>query len=79
LDKVFSVFYKFVLSFSSVLHRSELLVATPKICEQLCLLYTDLISLVVDVAIRFYKAVNGRFLHFAKIPAKSIRHDFGLC
>jgi hypothetical protein len=59
LDKAFSVFYKFAMAFSSVLHRSELLAATSEIREQLCLLYTDLISLVVDVAIRFYKTVNG--------------------
>ncbi|XPS69175.1 hypothetical protein M3J09_001452 [Ascochyta lentis] len=59
LDKAFSVLYKFSLSFSSVLRRSELLAATAEIREQLCLLYTDLISLVVDVSIRFYKTVNG--------------------
>jgi hypothetical protein len=59
LDKAFSVFYKFAMSFSSVLHRSELLAATSEIREQLCMLYTDLLSLVVDVAIRFYKTVNG--------------------
>jgi hypothetical protein len=47
------------MSFSSVLRRSELLAATPEIREQLCLLYTDLLSLVVDVAIKFYKTVNG--------------------
>ena len=47
------------MSFSSVLRRSELLAATPEIREQLCLLYTDLLSFVVDVAIKFYKTVNG--------------------
>ena len=51
--------YKFSLSFSSVLRRSELLAATAEIREQLCLLYTDLISLVVNVSIRFYKIANG--------------------
>jgi hypothetical protein len=65
LDKAFSVFYKFAMSFSSVLHRSDLLSATAEIREQLCLLYSDLISLVVDVAIRFYKTVNGELLPFA--------------
>ncbi|KAF1911127.1 hypothetical protein BDU57DRAFT_462289 [Ampelomyces quisqualis] len=59
LDKAFSVFYKFAMSFSSVLHRSELLAATSEIREQLCMLYTDLLSLVVDVSIRFYKTVHG--------------------
>lgn len=53
------MFYKFAMSFSSVLHRSELLSATPEIREQLCMLYTDLLSLVVDVAVRFYKSVHG--------------------
>jgi hypothetical protein len=48
------------MSFSSVLHRSELLAATSEIREQLCMLYTDLLSLVTDVAIRFYKAVHGK-------------------
>jgi hypothetical protein len=47
------------MSFSSVLHRSELLSASSEIREQICLLYTDLISLVVDVAVNFYKTVNG--------------------
>lgn len=53
------MFYKFSLSFSSVLRRSELLAATSEIREQLCFLYTDLISLVVDVSVRFYKTANG--------------------
>jgi hypothetical protein len=47
------------MSFSSVLHRSELLAASSEIREQICLLYTDLITLVVDVAVKFYKTVNG--------------------
>ena len=59
LDKALSVLYKFSLSFSSVLRRSELLAATAEIREQLCLLYTDLISLVVDISVKFYKAANG--------------------
>jgi hypothetical protein len=54
------VLYKFSLSFSSVLRRSELLAATPEIREQLCLLFTDLLTLVVDVSIKFYKTVNGK-------------------
>lgn len=56
---MFSVFYKIAMSFQSVLRRSELLVATSEIREQLCHLYTDLIALVVDVAIKFYKTANG--------------------
>ena len=53
------MFYKFSLSFSKVLHRAELLAATSEVREQLCLLYTDLLSLIVDVAVRFYKTANG--------------------
>ena len=30
-----------------------------EIYQQLCMMYTDLLSLVVDVAVRFYKAVHG--------------------
>jgi hypothetical protein len=60
LDKAFSVLYKFSLSISSVLRRSELLAGTPEIREQLCLLFTDLLTLVVDVSIKFYKTVNGK-------------------
>jgi hypothetical protein len=56
------------MSFSSVLHRSELLAASPEIREQICLLYTDLITLVVDVGIKFYKTVNGML---ASIPQRS--------
>ena len=47
---------------SSLLDRSELLGVTSDTREQLCMMYTDLLSLVTDVAIRFYKTVNGRCL-----------------
>ena len=63
LDKAFSIFYKFAMSFHSVLHRSELLAASPEIREQICLLYADLISLVVDVGIQFYYAAKGTWLY----------------
>ncbi|KAJ4301643.1 hypothetical protein N0V90_003736 [Kalmusia sp. IMI 367209] len=62
LDRAFAVFYKFSLSFSSLLHRSELLATTSDVREQLCLMYTDLLSLVVDVAVTFYRAVKGTLL-----------------
>lgn len=74
--------YKFSLSFSTVLRRSELLAATAEIREQLCLLYTDLISLVVDVSIRFYKTANGMWIceHYPNVSTDFIlRHDFRLC
>jgi hypothetical protein len=68
------------MSFSSVLHRSELLAATSEIREQLCMLYTDLLSLVVDVAIRFYKTVNGKFALFSapNSTVNNSRHDLWL-
>ena len=58
---MFAVFYKFSLSFSAILRRAELFsaTATTEVKEQLCLMYTDLLSLVTDVAITFYKAVKG--------------------
>ena len=73
--------YKFSLSFSSVLRRSELLAATAEIREQLCLLYTDLISLVVDVSVRFYKTANGEFSNWCLmfLVNQWDRHDFRLC
>lgn len=68
LDKAFSIFYKFAMSFHSVLHRSELLAASAEIREQICLLYADLISLVVDVGIQFYYVAKGMFQKFPKSP-----------
>ena len=44
---------------SSLLDRSELLTVTSETREQLCMMYTDLLTLVVEVAIRFYKTVHG--------------------
>jgi hypothetical protein len=81
LDKAFSVFYKFAMSFSSVLHRSELLAATSEIREQLCMLYTDLLSLVVDVSISFYKTVHGMLLKSVAFRAfvNVIRYDCWFC
>ncbi|KAF2812396.1 NACHT domain-containing protein [Mytilinidion resinicola] len=59
LDKAFSFFYKNSLVVSALLERTELLSVTSETREELCKMYTDLLSLVVDVAIRFYKAVHG--------------------
>lgn len=56
------MFYKFALSFSSILHQFQLIATTPDVAdvrEQLCLMFTDLLALVVDVAITFYRAVKG--------------------
>ncbi|KAL5410988.1 hypothetical protein PMIN03_005094 [Paraphaeosphaeria minitans] len=61
LDRAFAVFYKLSLSFSTIHQRVELLAttATTDVREQLTFMYTDLLSLVVDVAITFYKLVKG--------------------
>ncbi|KAF1964590.1 hypothetical protein BU23DRAFT_492067 [Bimuria novae-zelandiae CBS 107.79] len=69
LDRAFAFFYKFALSFSAILRRAELFSssATAEVKEQLCLMYTDLLSLVVDVAITFYKAVKGMSTSYVSI------------
>lgn len=59
LDKAFSLFFKCSLQVSSLLDRSELLAVTSEVQEQLCLMYTDLVTLVVEVAIYFYKTVQS--------------------
>lgn len=51
--------YRCSLSVTAVLARAEVMSLSSDIYEQLCMMYTDLLSLVVDVAVRFYKAVHG--------------------
>ncbi|KAJ9627256.1 hypothetical protein H2203_003718 [Taxawa tesnikishii (nom. ined.)] len=59
LDRALGFFYKCSLSVSSLLNRSGLLSVVSETQEQLCLMYTDLLTLVVEVSIRFYKTVHG--------------------
>ncbi|KAM0720657.1 hypothetical protein Q7P37_004794 [Cladosporium fusiforme] len=59
LDKAFGLFYKSALTISSLLDRSELLSCTHEVQEQLCHMYTDLVTLVVEVAVYFYKTVQS--------------------
>jgi hypothetical protein len=59
LDKAFGLFYKSALTISSLLDRSELLSCTHEVQEQLCHMYTDLLTLVVEVAVYFYKTVQS--------------------
>nr|POE74801.1 hypothetical protein CFP56_37332 [Quercus suber] len=59
LDQAFGFFYKASLSVAGLLDRVQMLSVTSETQEQLCLMYTDLLTLVVEVAIRFYKTVNG--------------------
>jgi hypothetical protein len=60
LDKAFGFFYKNSLTISGLLERTELLSVTSETREELSKMYTDLLTLVVDVAIRFYKVVHGK-------------------
>ena len=60
LDKAFGFFYRCSLGVASLLSRSEVLTFSSDTQEQICLLYTDLLTLVVEVAIRFYKTVHGK-------------------
>ena len=59
LDKAFNFMYRCSLAVTSVLARAEVMNLSAEIYQQLCMMYTDLLSLVVDVAVRFYKAVHG--------------------
>lgn len=59
LDKAFGLFYKSALTISSLIDRSELLSCTHEVQEQLCHMYTDMITLVVEVAVYFYKTVQS--------------------
>lgn len=61
LDRALGFFYKCSLSVSSLLNRSGLLSVVSETQEQLCLMYTDLLTLVVEVSIRFYKTVHGKW------------------
>jgi hypothetical protein len=78
LDKAFSIFYKFAMSFHSVLHRSELLAASSEIREQICLLYADLISLVVDVGIQFYYAAKGMCFNASIVALQNLLTSPGM-
>jgi hypothetical protein len=61
LEKAFDFFYKCALTVSSLIDRQKLLSVTFETQEQLSMMYTDLLTLVVDVAIRFYKIVHGNY------------------
>ncbi|KAF2151611.1 hypothetical protein K461DRAFT_257013 [Myriangium duriaei CBS 260.36] len=75
LDRVFAFLYKNALQVSLLLTRPELLTnSTPQIKEQLCFLYADLVTLVVDVSVRLYKTVNGMTSGSASLD---LYHVFG--
>ncbi|EME77291.1 uncharacterized protein MYCFIDRAFT_60116 [Pseudocercospora fijiensis CIRAD86] len=59
LDKAFGFMYRCSSAVSALLARSEVLSFSSEIYQQLCMMYSDLLTLVVDVAVRFYKAVHG--------------------
>ncbi|KXS96240.1 hypothetical protein AC579_6698 [Pseudocercospora musae] len=59
LDKAFGFMYRCSSAVSALLARSEVLSFSSDVYQQLCMMYSDLLTLVVDVAVRFYKAVHG--------------------
>ncbi|GAB7366186.1 hypothetical protein MBLNU230_g7746t1 [Neophaeotheca triangularis] len=59
LNKAFGLFYRCSLVINALLERSELLSASYEIQEQLCTMFTDLITLIVEVAIHFHRSVAG--------------------
>ncbi|CZT25011.1 related to NACHT domain protein [Ramularia collo-cygni] len=59
LDKAFGLLYRCSTAVTGLLARAEALSLPSDINEQFCYLYTDLLTLVVDVAVRFYKTVHS--------------------
>ncbi|PPJ58058.1 hypothetical protein CBER1_03847 [Cercospora berteroae] len=59
LDSAFGFMYRCSSAVSALLARSEVLKLSSEVYQQLCLMYTDLLTLVVDVAVRFYRTVHG--------------------
>jgi len=59
LDRAFALFYRTSSKVSNLLSRSEVLDFSADIYEQLCIMYTDLLTLVVDVAVKFYRTVHS--------------------
>lgn len=58
LDRAFGLLYRCSTAVTGLLARSEVLSFSSEVYEQLCFLYCDLLTLVVDVAVRFYKTVH---------------------
>lgn len=50
LDKAFGLFWKNCLMFKSLLERSDLLGVTSETREDICMIYADLLTLIVEVA-----------------------------
>ncbi|EME41438.1 hypothetical protein DOTSEDRAFT_46432 [Dothistroma septosporum NZE10] len=59
LDKAFGFLYRYSSAVTSLLSRSEVLKLSQEIYEEMCKMYSDLLTLVVDVSVRFYKAVHS--------------------
>ncbi|KAI5360579.1 Putative AAA+ ATPase domain, tetratricopeptide-like helical domain superfamily [Septoria linicola] len=59
LDSAFGFMYRCSSAVSALLARAEVLKLSSEVYQQLCLMYTDLLTLVVDVAVRFYRTVHG--------------------
>lgn len=58
LNKAFTLFYRCSLAVNALLERSELLSASYEIQEQLCMMLSDLVTLIVEVAIQFHRSVQ---------------------
>lgn len=59
LDKAFGFLYRSSSAVTSLLARAQVITLSSDVYEQLCTMYSDLLTLVIDVAIRFYKAVHS--------------------
>ena len=59
LDKAFALLYRTSSAVSNLLSRAEVMEFSSEVYEQLCVMYTDLLTLVVDVAVKFYRTVHG--------------------
>ncbi|SMQ47748.1 unnamed protein product [Zymoseptoria tritici ST99CH_3D7] len=59
LEKAFAFCYRLSSQVSQLVARAELLKLSASTYEQLSYMYTDLLSLVTDIAVTFYKAVHS--------------------
>lgn len=59
MEKAFAFCYRLSSQVSQLVARAELLKLSASTYEQLSYMYTDLLSLVTDIAVTFYKAVHS--------------------
>jgi len=75
LDKAFGFLYRCSASVAGLLARSQVLQLSSEIYEQLCVMYSDLLTLVVDVAVKFYKAVHSHSDNTASLDLFAVFGD----